>query len=147
MYLNFTVKIPDVPGKLLYEKRGDITYVKYEYNRIYVPEKKYTLPKRATIGKLSLSDKTMMQPNETFFKYFPEYPKEFSHANRSSCLRIGSYIVIQNIIREYGLDELLGYYFKEEDLGLFLDLAAYSIINVNNLVVVWHQHGYMVMNQ
>ena len=39
MYLNFTVKIPDVPGKLLYEKRGDITYVKYEYNRIYVPEK------------------------------------------------------------------------------------------------------------
>ena len=68
MYLNFTVKIPDVPGKLLYEKRGDITYVKYEYNRIYVPEKKYTFPKRATIGKLSLSDKTMMQPNETFFR-------------------------------------------------------------------------------
>ena len=86
MYLNFTVKIPDVAGKLLYEKRGEITYVKYEYDRVYVPEKKYTLPKRATIGKVSLSDNSMMQPNETFFKYFPEveFPKELSQANRSS---------------------------------------------------------------
>ena len=59
MYLNFTVKIPDVAGKLLYEKRGDITYVKYEYDRVYVPEKKYTLPKRATIGKVYLGDKSL----------------------------------------------------------------------------------------
>lgn len=39
MYLNFTVKIPDAAGKLLYEKRGNTTYVKYEYDRVYVPEK------------------------------------------------------------------------------------------------------------
>ncbi len=144
MYLNFTVKIPDVAGKLLYEKRGEITYVKYEYDRVYVPEKKYTLPKRATIGKVSLSDNSMMQPNETFFKYFPEveFPKELSHANRSSCLRVGAHIVIQNIIREYGLDELLGCYFNEKDLGLFLDLATYSIIAENNAGQYYPDYAY-----
>ena len=69
MYLNFTVKIPDVAGKLLYEKRGEITYVKYEYDRVYVPEKKYTLPKRATVGKVSPSDKSMMQPTGGLIDY------------------------------------------------------------------------------
>lgn len=144
MYLNFTVKIPDAAGKLLYEKRGNTTYVKYEYNRVYVPEKKYTLPKRATIGKVSVSDETMMQPNETFFKYFPEveFSNELRQSNRSSCLRIGTHVVIQNIIREYRLDELLGYYFKEKDLGLFLDLAVYSIIAENNAGQYYPDYAY-----
>lgn len=134
MYLEYIVKIPDAPGKLLYEKRGDITYIKYEYDRIYDPQRKYTLPKRATIGKVSKGDSTMMQPNQTFLKYFPdaELPLPESRADRSSCMRIGVYAVIKKIIRDYKLDEILGLYFSEKDLGLFLDLATYSIITENN---------------
>ena len=30
MYYDFEVPLPDVPGKLAYEKHGDTTYVKYE---------------------------------------------------------------------------------------------------------------------
>lgn len=49
MYYDFEVPLLDAPGKLAYEKHGDTTYVKYEYDRIYDPEKKFTYPKRATI--------------------------------------------------------------------------------------------------
>lgn len=51
MYLKSRVKIPDVHGKLTRLRRGDITYIKYEYNRYYDPEKKYTYPQRVTIGE------------------------------------------------------------------------------------------------
>ena len=34
MYYDFEVPLPDAPGKLAYEKHGDTTYVKYEYDRI-----------------------------------------------------------------------------------------------------------------
>lgn len=42
MYLKSRVKIPDVHGKLTRLRRGDITYIKYEYDCYYDPEKKYT---------------------------------------------------------------------------------------------------------
>ena len=72
MYLKSRVKIPDVHGKLTRLRRGDITYIKYEYDRYYDPEKKYTYPQRATIGKVCADDDTMMIPNEAFLKYFPD---------------------------------------------------------------------------
>ena len=37
MYLKSRVKIPDVHGKLIRLRRGDITYIKYEYDRYYNP--------------------------------------------------------------------------------------------------------------
>ena len=144
MYLNFFVKIPDVPGKLLREKRGDITYIKYEYDRIYDPERQYTYPKRVTIGKISKSDDTMMQPNETFLKYFPEVelPLRENKSKRSSCIRIGTYVVIRQIIMDYKLDKLLGLYFDEKDLGLFLDLATYSVVMESNVGQYYPDYAY-----
>lgn len=35
MYYDFEVPLPDASGKLAYEKHGDTTYVKHEYERIY----------------------------------------------------------------------------------------------------------------
>ena len=72
MYLKSRVKVPDIHGKMTRLRRGDVTYIKYEYDRYYDPEKKYTYPQRATIGKLCVDDDTMMIPNETFLKYFPD---------------------------------------------------------------------------
>ena len=38
MYLKSRVKIPDVHGKLTRLRRGNVTYIKYEYDRYYDPE-------------------------------------------------------------------------------------------------------------
>jgi len=144
MYLDFLVKIPEVRGKLLYEKRGDATYIKYEYDRTYNQERQYTFPKRASIGKQSKADETMMQPNQNFLKFFPEseLPLYENRTDRSSCLRIGAYVVVNKIIRDYKLNELLELYFKKKDLGLFLDLVTYSIIAENNAGQYYPDYAY-----
>ena len=134
MYLDFLVKIPFVQGKITRRKKNDAVYVEYEYDRIYDPVRQYTFPKRVTIGKLSETDPELMQPNQNFLKYFPdaELPETKNRTSRSSCLRVGAYFVLRKIIEEYNLVELLGGYFEQRDLGLFLDLAVYSIIAENN---------------
>ena len=134
MYLDFLVKIPFVQGKITRRKKKDAVYVEYEYDRIYDPVRQYTFPKRVTIGKLSETDPELMQPNQNFLKYFPdaELPETKNRTSRSSCLRVGAYFVLRKIIEEYNLIELLGGYFEQRDLGLFLDLAVYSIIAENN---------------
>ena len=134
MYLDFLVKIPFLQGKITRRKKKDAVYVEYEYDRIYDPVRQYTFPKRVTIGKLSETDPELMQPNQNFLKYFPdaELPETKNRTSRSSCLRVGAYFVLRKIIEEYNLVELLGGYFEQRDLGLFLDLAVYSIIAENN---------------
>lgn len=72
MYFDFLVKIPENAGKISLNKRGGTTYIEYTYGRRYVPEKKYNVPKRTTIGKMDPLDSLMMYPNPNFLKYFPE---------------------------------------------------------------------------
>ncbi len=134
MYLDFLVEVPDVQGKITTKVKGDAIYVNYEVGREYYPDRKYTIPKRVTIGKLSKADRKMMVPNQNFLTYFPEteLPEEKFNSNRSSCLRIGAYIVVQKILEEYKLQELLERQFDDKDLGLFLDLIAYTITCENN---------------
>lgn len=133
MYYKFLVKIPENTRKITYNKRGETTYVEYEYDRIYYPEKKYNAPKRTSIGKRSNDDPTMMYPNPTFLKYFPEFelPGEESPANWSCCLKVGVFIAFRKIIEDYGLDDMLERIIGK-DSGLFLELIAYSIITENN---------------
>lgn len=143
MYYDFWVKLPEAPGKYVYEKRGETTYVKYEYDRTYDPVKQITYPRRATIGKLS-DDRTMIRPNHTFLTYFPnvELPISADRTRRSSCLRAGAFIVIRKIIKDYKLDEILGMYFNERDLGLLLDLAVYTIIAEDNAGQYYPDYAY-----
>lgn len=144
MYLNFLVKIPDVAGKITRRKKGDSIYIEYEYNRVYDPKRQFTIVKRSTIGKQSKADSLMMQPNQNFPKYFPdaELPEEKDRTLRSSCLRIGAYVVIRKIMDDYAIPEILSGYFEEKDLGLFLDLAAYSIITENNAGQYYPDYAY-----
>ena len=144
MYLDFLVKIPFVQGKITRRKKKDVVYIEYEYDRIYDPVRQYTFPKRVTIGKLSETDPELMQPNQIFLKYFPdaELPETKNRTSRSSCLRVGAYFVLRKIIEEYNLIELLGGYFEQRDLGLFLDLAVYSIIAENNAAQYYPDYTY-----
>lgn len=144
MYLKSRVKIPDVHGKMTRLRRGDITYIKYEYDRYYDPQKRYTYPQRATIGKLCADDETMMIPNEAFLKYFPDavLTGVEDRSDRSSCLRIGTYAVMHKIIKDYKLDEMLGMFFSERDLALLLDLASYSIVEESNVAQHYPDYAY-----
>lgn len=144
MYLDFLVKIPEAPGKLARQRKGDTVYIDYEYARTYSPEKQYTYPKRATIGKLSKTDPSLMQPNQNFLKYFPDVdlPEEKDRTSRSSCLRIGSYLIIRKVMEQYKLPELLGAWFGEKESGLLLDLAAYSIVSENNAAQYYPDYNY-----
>ena len=134
MYLKTAVKVPNVQGKITSRTKGNATYVDYEYQRGYDKDRQYTLVKRKTIGKLSPDDPTMMYPNENFVRLFPEVviPETEDRSARSCCLRIGNWIVIRKIIREYKLHEILEHHLPAKDVGLLLDLAAYSIVEEDN---------------
>lgn len=76
----------------------------------------------------------MTIPNENYLKYFPDedFPEINERTKRSSCLRIGTWLVIRKLMEEYRLPDILGKYIDKKNLGLVLDLAAYSIISENN---------------
>ena len=71
MHLKTLVDLPDIPGKIVIQKKKDSSYVHYEYDRTYDPKRKFNIPKRAVIGKLSKNNERKMYPNQNFLKYFP----------------------------------------------------------------------------
>lgn len=144
MYLDVYVKVPEVKGKITFRTKGNTTYVEFEYDRVYSTEKQYTDVKRKTIGKLADEDKRIMQPNENFIKFFPdiELPEERDRSSRSCGLRIGTWVVIRKIVNEYKLTEILGRYLPWKDVGLFLDLVAYSIIEEDNRAQHYPAYAY-----
>jgi transposase len=144
MFLDFKVKIPDAPGKLVRKNRKGQTYIEYEYERTYDPVKQYTYPKRASIGRVDPEDPTMMTPNSNFLKYFPdaELPEEKSRDNRSPYLHIGAYAVLHKLALESGLDKILLKNMEEKDAMLLLDLALYSIVSENNAAQYYPDYAY-----
>ena len=132
MYLDCKVKVPEAEGKITKKYIKGTTYIYYEYARVYSKEKKYNTPKRICVGKQIPGQPELMLPNDKFLKTFPQVilPEE-KNGYRSGCLRIGAYIVIRKIISDYRLDLMLARIIGK-DAGLFLDLAAYSIITEDN---------------
>ena len=144
MYYDFLIKIPEHTGKISRNKRGDTTYIEYTYGRKYLPEKKYNVPKRTTIGKLSADNPTMMYPNPNFEKYFPDVvlPEEGENTvSRSSCIRVGAFMVIKKIIDDYNLSNHLSTW-DGRGKGLLLDLASYSIICESNAAQYYPDYAY-----
>ena len=141
MYLETLVKVPDVKGKITFRTKGGTTYVEYECNRVYYPDRKYTTVSRKTIGKLADAEKQIMQPNENFLKYFPEtsLPEEKDRSSRSCALRIGTWIAIRKIVEDYKLPEILGKYLPAKDVGLLLDLALSGMKETEQLTALLKQ--------
>lgn len=120
MYYDFKVKIPEVKGKIYERTIKGVVYINYEYDRIYKPDKKYNIPKRTTIGKKCEDDPEMMYPNPNFLTYFPdaELPEDQGRDARSSCLRIGTWIVIEKLMVESLLDKIIsGLYSDDRGTG------------------------------
>lgn len=145
MYLDCKVEVPIEPGKITRFRKGNTTYIRYVAGRKYNPEKKYNVPDHKTIGKLISEDPSLMVPNENFLRYFGdvELPETKSGEERSSCLRIGTFLVIRKIIEDYyNLPHMLTKYIGAKDAGLFLDLAAYSIVTEGNAAQYYPSYAY-----
>ncbi len=144
MFKNFTVKTPSLGNGISLKKIKKATYIYYVYGHEYSKDKRYTVPKNTSIGRLA-EDASRMYPNDKYFQYYPdaEMPEETMNTDtsRSSCLRAGAYLVIRKIIAEYHLDEMLDAIIGR-DSGLFLDLAAYSIITENNAGQYYPEYAY-----
>ncbi len=142
MYLNSRVKIPSDKGKISIKSVRGYQYVYYQYDTNYRPERKYNMPKRTTIGKVCKDDPSMMNPNPSYLKFYPDAQlPEFNDSGRSSCLRVGTWIVIDHLIHHYHLQG----YLKDvigEKFGLFLDLAAYTIVTENNAAQYYPDYAY-----
>ena len=143
MYLNCRVKIPDTGGNISVKTINGTPYVYLERGRTYDREKKYNTPKRTCIGKRDMEQPAFMFPNEKFLKFFPRdlLPFERDTQFRSGCLHIGAFVVIRKIISDYQLDEMIGRIIGQ-DAGLFLDLAAYSIITEDNAGQYYPDYAY-----
>lgn len=145
MYFDFKVKIPEEKGKIFERTIKGVTYINYEYDRVYKPDKKYNIPKRTTIGKKCDDDTTMMYPNPNFLTYFPdaELPVDEGRDNRSSCLRVGTFMVIEKILMESMLDKIVSSIYNDDrGTGLFLDLASYYLTTENNAGQYYPDYAY-----
>ncbi|WP_036610316.1 IS1634 family transposase [Oribacterium sp. P6A1] len=133
MFLKELVPIPKDEKGISKKTIGGITYVYYTYERHYDPKKKYTVGNLTSIGKCESRDSDMMYPNTNYLKYFPdaEIPETKNISDRSGVLKVGPYLAIKKVAEDYHLDDMLAGIIGE-DSGLFLDLAAYSIIAENN---------------
>ena len=132
-YFDSVVAISSEKGKILTKKKGNATYVLYQYGQVYKPDKKYAIPQRTVIGKISLESSDMMFPNEWFQEFFPTVvlPEKLPEAYRSCALRIGSYAIIKKVLEAYKIPQMLMNYFYKES-GLILDFVSYMIVDEEN---------------
>lgn len=133
MYYNSAVKIPDVKGKIIRKQKGNGIYVLYQYGSVYNPEKRYAIPQRAIIGKVSPDNADYMIPNDRFTEFFPDadIPDTLPEAYRSCCLKLGTFAVIDKVLRDYKLDSMIAKRFGK-DAGLLMDLVSYLIVDEDN---------------
>jgi len=104
------VDLPDIPGKIVIQKKKHSSYVHYEYGRIYEPARKYNVSKRVVIGKQSQNNNSKLHPNPNFLKYFPsvDVSSIMDDPFRSCCLKNGSWMAIRSTIEHYELLRIVG---------------------------------------
>ena len=144
MYLDCRVKLPpETSGKITVKTISGTPYVYYEHGRTYHKDKGYNTPKRTCIGKKDPEQPGFIYPNEKFLKFFPRelLPIEKDGPLRSGCIRIGAYLVIRKVVSDYHLDEMIARIIGK-DAGLFMDLAAYSIITEDNAGQYYPDYAY-----
>ncbi|MCF0195598.1 MAG: transposase, partial [Bacteroidaceae bacterium] len=135
------IDIPNVPGLITKKIVRGTTYMYYEYERTYLKDRKYTSVKRACIGKVEKDGKLV--PNANCWKYLPKFmPGESLRERVSSCLRVGSFLVLRRLVDEKLLVECLLRPFSPRDAALVLDIAFYSLITEGNTAQHYPDYTY-----
>ena len=86
-----------------------------------------------------------MYPNPNFLTYFPdvELPSDKGRDDRSSCLRIGTFLVIEKLMMESMVDKIIrSIYNDDRGTGLFLDLVSYYLVTENNAGQYYPDYAY-----
>ncbi|SCY18507.1 IS1634 family transposase [Butyrivibrio sp. INlla14] len=144
MYQRYKVRIPDLPTGISIKNIKGSDYIYYVVKSKYDPSKKRTSPQTRPIGKPCEDDPGMMYPNDNYMRFFGdlvELPERLDDSFRSYCLRVGPFFIIRKIVAEYHLDEILDELIGKES-GLFLDLAAYSLLTENNAGQYYPDYAY-----
>ena len=143
-YYEFLVAVPNVKGKIVHKKQSGKVFIQLEIGRTYFKDRQNTQPKRVTIGKLSDTDEEKMFPNDSFFTYFPDIPvpELRDECKRSSCVKIGPYIIMEKVIKEIGLDSMLEGVLGVKAARKVLDIAAYSIVTEDNAGQYYPDYNY-----
>lgn len=144
MYLDCRIKIPtEAAGKITVKTISGTPYVYYEHGRVYHKDKRYNTPNRTCIGKKDPDHPEFIYPNEKFLKFFSRdlLSTVKDGGVRSGCVRIGAFLVIRKIVSDYRLDEIIADIIGR-DAGLFIDLAAYSIISEDNAGQYYPDYAY-----
>lgn len=141
MLFDFLVPIPD--GKIKRKKSGNSIYIYYLVDSLYNHKKHYSEPEWKCIGKVCSDDSSKMYPNDAYLLIFSDVdvPEEKLSACRSRAINIGNYIVIKKMMEDVNLDTILHGVLKNRT-GLFLDLAAYSIVTENNVAQYYPDYAY-----
>ena len=161
-YSNTLVPIPSKPFKITRKPLPSGSYVYLETGRKYNSEAQHTVPVRKTIGKLEdsytgksvaeLQSATHMYPNSNYVTYIlnneiPDEPEQSAETEdskdcvRSSCLHLGAYVVIKHLFEITGIRKILRD-ILQENAGLFMDLASYSIICESNVAQHYPDYCY-----
>ena len=121
MFLNYPVLIPKVPGKIVYKPKGDSTYVLFETERHYDPNKKYYLKNRVVIGVQIPGRPEMMLPNENYLTYFPKGDEKMTNEEKET-------------VREYANEREYGMMLRDFFDQLFFEFQMQSRKKPNQIV-------------
>lgn len=68
-----------------------------------------------------------------YYDFLVKIPADEGRDERSSCLRIGTFMVIEKLMMESMVENIVSSIYNDDrGTGLFLDLAAYYLITENN---------------
>lgn len=121
MFLNKPILIPEIPGKITFQKKGNNTYVLYDIGRQYDPNRKYCLKNRTMIGVRIPQRPEMMLPNENYLTFFPKGDEMMSNEEKDKVQGFENE-------REYGL--MLRDFFEQ----LFFEFQMMSRKKPNSVV-------------
>lgn len=108
------------------QKRNGVAYVYQVVGKTYKKDKKYTVDDRKLIGKMI--DEEWMIPNEMFSQYYPDIDISLDPPDFSDTLKIGSFLVVQKVMKDLQIHGLLNSVFDE--YGTFIeDIVSYMIVS------------------
>ncbi len=121
MFLNYPVLIPKVPGKIIYKPKGDSTYVLFETDRHYDPNRQYYLKNRTVIGVQIPGRPEMMLPNENYLTFFPKEDEKMTNEEKET-------------VREYANEREYGMMLRDFFDQLFFEFQMQSRKKPNQIV-------------
>lgn len=132
---NMVVPVPDIPGKLVFKREKDNTYVLLLVGLERCnTDKKTPKPVRKSIGRLvDNNDRTRMNPSDYYAEHFG-LEEAASDSGLSSSIKVGAHVVMKHVAGREGIINILNKIFGEQKACRILDAASFCIIKENSSI-------------